>query len=517
VQDFVLDNGDGTYTVDRSILGSACGSDLSGTAFTVDVASTLGSGSGTGTITILNVLVRDCGNVTLPSGTAGAATVDIDATAPDAVTSLSATQVKTGNGTNGTTKIHLAWTGPTDPDAATITLYRKGFGDYPEYDDLSGAVPSTPADPSAAAGDGWGIAATLPATATSYDDEPTNRDFWYYVAFVDDGCNVSPVSNQTDGTLNYHLGDIADGVTPGDGDNSVATNDISALGDGYGTSDGDTYYENYLDVGPTTDYSVDALPTTDNEIQFEDLMMFAINYGQVSKGTPALAPAALNEITLKTVPFGENGVSVEIHMAGDGTLQGVHVPLQWNANVLKPVAMHEGSLMAKQGRTAMVLSAKPGEVDAAVFGKGAGISGEDLLAVIDFRRVGEGETGITPGEIIARDELNHEQAINGTLVSGSANTALPSRTVLHANYPNPFNPKTTLSFTLAKAGHVSLRIYSIGGRSVATLASGDMSVGPHEIQWTGKDDHGKSVSSGTYLVRLVAPDVSTSQRITLLK
>ncbi len=518
VQDFVLDHGDGTYTVDRSILGSACGSDQEGDAFTVDVASTLGSASGTGTITILSVIVRDCDNGPLPGGSAGAATIDIDATAPDAVTSLSASQVKTGNGTNGTTKIHLAWTGPTDPDATTITLYRKGFGHYPEYDDDGGAVPSTPADPSAAAGDGWGIAATLPASATSYDDEPTNRDFWYYVAFVDDGCNLSPVSNQTGGTLNYHLGDVADGSpTPGAGDNSVATIDISALGGGYGTSEGNTYYSNYLDVGPTTDYSVDALPTTDNEIQFEDLMMFAINYGQVSKGTPALAAAAFNEITLKTVPFGDDGLSVEIHMAGDGTLQGVHVPLQWNANALRPVAMREGSLMAKQGRTAMVLSAKPGEVDAAVFGKGAGISGEALLAVIDFRRIGDGDPGITPGEIVARDELNHEQPINGTLVSGSANTALPSRTVLNANYPNPFNPKTTLSFTLAKAGHVSLRIYSIGGRSVATLASGEMSAGPHEIQWTGMDDHGKSVSSGTYLVRLVAPDVSTSQRITLLK
>ncbi len=138
VQDFVLDNGDGTYTVDRSILGSACGSTLDGTAFTVDVASTLGSGSGTGTITILNVIMRDCANAPVLAGGAGAATVDIDATAPDAVTSLSASQVKTGNGTNGTTKIHLAWTGPTDPDAATITLYRKGFGDYPEYDDDAG-------------------------------------------------------------------------------------------------------------------------------------------------------------------------------------------------------------------------------------------------------------------------------------------------------------------------------------------------------------------------------------------
>jgi len=519
VQDFIIDNGDGTWTVDRSLLGSACGSTIDGSVFTVDVASTLGGASGVGTITVLSVTVRDCDNAPVLAGAAGAATIDIDATAPDAVTSLTAAQVKTGNDTDGTTKIHLAWTGPTDPDASSITLYHKGFGFYPEYDDLGGAVPSTPADPTAALADGWTLATTLPASATSYDDETTTRDFWYYVAFVDDGCNISPVSNQTTGTLNYHLGDVADGVTPGTGNNTVATEDISALGNGYGTVDGGPSgnYKNFLDVGPTTDYSVNALPTTDNAVQFEDLMMFAINYGQVSKGGKAPAPAALNEITLKVIPRGDDAVTVEIHMAGNGTLQGVHVPLRWNENVLRPLGMHEGSLMTKQNRTSMVLSAKPGEVDAAVFGAGSGISGEGLLASIDFQVIGKGDDGVAPGEIVARDAKNHEQSINGSVVSGETPNALPARTVLHANYPNPFNPKTTLSFTLAKAGHVLLQVYSLDGRRVATLVNEDMTPGLHAMQWTGLDDSGKSVSSGTYLVRLVAPDVSSSERITLLK
>ena len=517
VQDFILDNGDGTWTVDRSLLGSACGSTIDGSVFTVDVASTLGSGSGVGTITVLSVTLRDCNNAPVSGLAGGAATIDIDATAPDTVTNLAASQVKSGNDTDGTTKIHLSWTAPTDPDAATVTLYRKGFGFYPEYDDLGGSVPATPADPAAALAAGWAVAGTVPATATSYDDEPATRDFWYYVAFVDDGCNVSAVSNQTGGTLNYHLGDVSDGVTAGAGNNAVGTEDISALGTGYGSVEGDASYQNFLDVGPTTDYSVDALPTTDNAVQFEDLMMFAINYGQVSKGAPALKPAAANEITLNVVPRSDELVTVEIHMAGDGTIQGVHVPLRWNETALRPVAMHEGSLMAKQNRTTMVLSARAGEVDAAVFGQGSGISGEGLLATIDFQVVGEGEFDIAPGEIVARDGKNHETSINGSVVSGETPQALPSRTVLHPNYPNPFNPRTTLSFTLAKAGHVTLRVYSLDGRQVTTLVDEDMTAGPHSLQWAGLDDQGRTVSSGAYLVRLVAPDVSASERITLLK
>jgi hypothetical protein len=49
-------------------------------------------------------------------------------------------------------------------------------------------------------------------SGTTLVDEPGTRDFWYYVAFVEDACgNVGPVSNQTGGTLNYHLGDVHDG------------------------------------------------------------------------------------------------------------------------------------------------------------------------------------------------------------------------------------------------------------------------------------------------------------------
>ena len=302
------------------------------------------------------------------------------------------------------------------------------------------------------------------------------------------------------------------------GDNLVGTVDISALGTSYGKLDGDAFYNEYVDVGPTTDFSVDALPTTDNKVQFEDLMMFAINFGQVSKDVVAPKPAAFNDITLKVLQPSESRVSVEIHMDGDGSLQGVHVPLRWNSSALRPVGMSEGSLLARQNRLSFVASAALGEVDAAVFGTdGAGISGSGLLAVISFEIVGQGEFGIAPGEIIARDSRNQEQAISGQVGTDLPADRLPAATLLHPNYPNPFNPKTTISFTLSQAGAVRLSIYSLDGRHVATLANEEMAVGPHQMQWSGLDENGSTVSSGTYIVRLVAPDKMQSQRITLIK
>jgi flagellar hook assembly protein FlgD len=69
-------------------------------------------------------------------------------------------------------------------------------------------------------------------------------------------------------------------------------------------------------------------------------------------------------------------------------------------------------------------------------------------------------------------------------------------------YPNPFNPETSVSYTVKSAGLVTLRIYSIGGRLVRTLMQAEVTAaGTHEVSWNGTDDHGRHVSSGIYLVK----------------
>src|SRR6185369_4067130 len=145
------------------------------------------------------------------------------------------------------------------------------------YDNGGGSVPAVPGSYPPA---GWTLTGV---TASGQTDEPATRDFWYYVAYAKDACgNVAPVSNRTNGTLDYHLGDVSDGFTPGQGNNIVNTVDISLLGMHYGLSGGALAGFEYLDVGPTTDASVNGRPTTDGKTGFEDLVMFAINYFPVA-------------------------------------------------------------------------------------------------------------------------------------------------------------------------------------------------------------------------------------------
>ncbi len=89
--------------------------------------------------------------------------------------------------------------------------------------------------------------------------------------------------------------------------------------------------------------------------------------------------------------------------------------------------------------------------------------------------------------------------------------------MLLSPYPNPFNPRTTIAFALDAATSVRLRIYSLDGRSVRVVHQGALSAGVHQMAWNGRDDAGKPVAAGSYVVRLETPDGARSRTITLVK
>ena len=90
--------------------------------------------------------------------------------------------------------------------------------------------------------------------------------------------------------------------------------------------------------------------------------------------------------------------------------------------------------------------------------------------------------------------------------------AVPSSFSLESNYPNPFNPTTTIPFALPEAAEVRLSVYDLLGRRVAVLVEGPMAAGRHEVRFQG--DH---LSSGVYLVRMQAGVFSQVRRMTLVK
>jgi hypothetical protein len=95
---------------------------------------------------------------------------------------------------------------------------------------------------------------------------------------------------------------------------------------------------------------------------------------------------------------------------------------------------------------------------------------------------------------------------------GGEKAARPDQFVLHQNFPNPFNPTTSLRFSLAAATHIRLSIYDLTGKLVDVLISDYLQAGNHQLVW-----HAQNQDSGVYLLRLESDTETQIRRLTLLK
>ncbi|RMD89640.1 MAG: T9SS C-terminal target domain-containing protein [Calditrichaeota bacterium] len=94
---------------------------------------------------------------------------------------------------------------------------------------------------------------------------------------------------------------------------------------------------------------------------------------------------------------------------------------------------------------------------------------------------------------------------------------IPKDFELEQNFPNPFNPQTTIRYQLSKPAEVKLAIYNLKGQLVRTLIDKKLSAGKYSIVWDGQDDHGRLVSSGVYFVRMKAGDFTQIRKMALVK
>ena len=94
---------------------------------------------------------------------------------------------------------------------------------------------------------------------------------------------------------------------------------------------------------------------------------------------------------------------------------------------------------------------------------------------------------------------------------------IPSGFSLSANYPNPFNPETTISYTLPEASKVKITIYNLLGQHVKTLMNEFKPVGDYSVQWDGKNDAGEKLTSGVYIYRMQAGSFVESKKLMMMK
>ena len=94
---------------------------------------------------------------------------------------------------------------------------------------------------------------------------------------------------------------------------------------------------------------------------------------------------------------------------------------------------------------------------------------------------------------------------------------MPQATRLTGVWPNPFNPQTTVAFDLAREGRARLLVYDLQGRLVSRLVDASLPAGHHSVVWQGRDESGRSVSSGIYFACLEVDGVKQLSKLTLVK
>ena len=114
--------------------------------------------------------------------------------------------------------------------------------------------------------------------------------------------------------------------------------------------------------------------------------------------------------------------------------------------------------------------------------------------------------------------LPEMEALEGALgVVNSETDPMPERFTLEQNFPNPFNPTTEITFTLNQESDITLTIFNMLGQEVKELTSGFKPVGKYTVQWNGKDNLGRSVSTGVYLYSLNNGTQVLTKKMVLMK
>jgi hypothetical protein len=153
-------------------------------------------------------------------------------------------------------------------------------------------------------------------------------------------------------------------------------------------------------------------------------------------------------------------------------------------------------------------------------GKNSGASIEGGTLVFALKGEGTFKASDAPFKMEFCDVMDTRGGIattSGSEIASDAATPPALKTALGSNYPNPFNPMTTIEYSIANDLQVNLSIYNVNGQLVRTLVNKLQKSNAYSVVWNGKDNGGNSVGSGIYFSRMVAGDFKQSKKLILLR
>ena len=219
-----------------------------------------------------------------------------------------------------------------------------------------------------------------------------------------------------------------------------------------------------------------------------------------------------------------NSSSVKLSLSKSATadqeVKGLQFDLHYNSDEIK----FEDASSLLNGFTFEFQATEAGTVKGLIFSmSGQSLNPEDLSNVLEFNFspvngfAGESDIQLVNMIIAGKHGENITGDFSIPVSSVSFENTLPLKTELSKNYPNPFNPTTTIPYELKEDGLISMVVYDLNGAEVKTLVSENVSAGSYQTVWNGLNNTGKNVASGRYILKMSAPGFSDTITMTLLK
>ena len=256
----------------------------------------------------------------------------------------------------------------------------------------------------------------------------------------------------------------------------------------------------------------------DGEINILDVVIMVDYILGRAAGNSRVAAAngeALFEII--TTSFANSHPSLDVALTYDGDMAGAQFTLRYDEN---RIALGD-PVLTSAGANVFAKETAPGEMTVLVIN----LSG-------DYLELTEGSFVSFPVEMVEERstgqlQFDFESAVAsgpfGQYIPASSRSAsidlnaVPETYALHQNFPNPFNPTTSIRFDLKDAGSVDIVVYNLLGQKVKTLVNSELTTGYHEVVWDGTDNQGAPVGAGVYIYSLSSEHFSQTRKMILLK
>lgn len=276
-------------------------------------------------------------------------------------------------------------------------------------------------------------------------------------------------------------------------------------------------------TGDAVAYDLDGGGTVD----FNDFFTFVDNFGKTVSGKRWAAARAVDEDAIFAMEAQggtraeNNKLTARLWADRVQDLKAYGAVIQYDPATLRfeSALPGPGHLLESRGGQAPLFSVlweKPGQI---IVGNGLvsgeEVSGHGLLAELIFTRIGDANA--------ATLDLREAYTASPThgvrsIVQLSSTVLRPNTYALYANFPNPFNPSTSIEYALPEASPVQIAIYDILGQQVRELATHSLQpAGFYQLTWNGLNNSGQGVASGIYFYRLKTPSFAQTRKMTLVK